>query len=101
MIIIKNFYIQCNLSIDLINIIDDLPNKYSITDKADGEKYCLYIFNGNLYFISNNLIVKKTKYNSKELDNTILEGEYIYIKEKQKYIFMIFDCLFLKVKILE
>lgn len=94
----KFLYSMQPISINLVNIIDDLPNKYSITDKADGEKYCLYIFNGNLYFISNNLIVKKTKYSAKNLDNTILEGEYIYIKEKQKYIFMIFDCLFFKGK---
>lgn len=94
----KFLYSMQPISIDLVNIIDDLPNKYSITDKADGEKYCLYIFNGNLYFISNNLVVKKTKYSAKNLDNTILEGEYIYIKEKQKYIFMIFDCLFFKGK---
>lgn len=84
------------VSINLQNILDDLPNKYSITDKADGEKYCLYIYNNNLYFISNNLNIKKTIYSTKNLNNTLLEGEYIFIKEKQKYIFMIFDCLFFK-----
>ena len=94
----KFLYSMQPISIDLLNIIDDLPNKYSITDKADGEKYHLYIFNNNLYLISNNLVVKKTKYSVKNLDNTILEGEYIYIKEKQKYIFMIYDCLFFKGK---
>lgn len=84
------------ISINLQNILDDLPNKYSITDKADGEKYCLYIYNNNLYLISNNLNIKKTIYKTKNLDNTILEGEYIYLRDKQKYIFMIFDCLFFK-----
>lgn len=86
------------VSAEVIHITDTIPNDYSVTDKADGERHFLMIFNKNAYLISNNLVVKKIKeYNKKEIENyedTILDGEYIFIKKYQKFMFLGFDILF-------
>jgi hypothetical protein len=75
------------------HIVDIIPNKYSATDKADGEKYQLFIHNGEAYLISNNLHVKKTGMKAK-LKETIVEGELVYLEEEKVYTYMMFDCLY-------
>jgi len=95
---IKNLPAVQSVSAEIIHVIDTIPNDYSVTDKADGERHFLMIFNKNVYLISNNLVVKKIKeYNKKEIENyedTILDGEYIFIKKHQKFMFLGFDILF-------
>lgn len=89
-------------SAQIIHIIDTIPNEYSITDKPDGERHFLMVYKKNVYLISNNLVVKKIKeYNIKEIENyeeTILDGEYLFVKKHQKFMFLGFDILFHKGK---
>lgn len=84
-------------SLEIQHVVDKLPNKYAVTDKADGERYFLLIHNMNIYLISINLIVKNTGIvlleEAKEYNNTVLDGEYIFIPKENRHIFMVFDCL--------
>jgi regulator of sigma D len=84
------------ISLDLEQTVDNLPNNYAVTDKSDGERYMLIVKDKRCYLISNNLNVKDTgiDVNSK-FNNSILDGEYIFIQEYNKYLYMIFDCLVL------
>ena len=92
----KNLYSMQPVTAEVQHIIDKIPNKYSVTDKADGEKYVLFIKNNKLYLISNNLHIKSVDIKFEGYDDTILEGELLFLPDKQTYIFMSFDILFLK-----
>lgn len=88
------------VSLELRHLTNNLPNKYSVTDKADGDRHMLIIVNNRVYLITTNLFVRYTGFElttkNKEYENTILDGEYIFILSENKYVFMIFDCLFHK-----
>ena len=84
---------------------DPLSNKiyYKITEKADGERYIMYIDKtGIIYLINdnNNLILTGLKLDlnidkHKGFVNSILDGEYLYYKDvssnKKNYSFKYFD----------
>ena len=61
------------ISFELQYISDVVPNKYAVTDKADGERYFMVIYKKHCYLISTNLNVKDTgiELKSGEYDNTI------------------------------
>ena len=87
-------------TLEIQHIIHKLVGKYAVTDKADGVRTNLVIFNNHVYLIDYNLHVKDTgiilsdklsKYNG-----SILDGELIFIKQQNRYVFMTFNCLFSK-----
>ena len=95
----NNLYSMHPTSVEVQHIIDFLPNKYAVTDKSDGEKYVMFIDDNKVYFISNNLNVKiNNDIKVNNLNKSIFEGEYIFLESEQKYIFMIYECLFFKGK---
>ena len=93
----KDLPAMSSASVEVHNVLDDIPGNYTASDKADGERYFLMIYESNIYLISNNLEVKKIK----ELKNdnynlTVLDGEYLYIHQYKKNIYLAFDILFYK-----
>ena len=95
----KKSYTMNSQSLEVIHLVDYLPNKYCITDKADGDRYLGIFLDYKLYYITTNLGIKYSgitidkklsKYN-----NSIVDGEYIFIKDQNKYMYLIFDILFL------
>lgn len=85
------------ISLEIRHVLNLLPNKYAVTDKADGARNFLIIANMRVYLISSNLEVK---YTGIELDkkqskynNSILDGEYIFLPDENRHMFMVFDCL--------
>lgn len=86
-----------SLEYEHLNII---INKYGVTDKADGERYNCYITNKKVYLIKINGDVLYTGITLKNnnYDNTILDGEYIYIPKYKRYVMLIFDCIIINNK---
>ena len=95
----KSLYVMPSTSLEVLHIVDYLPNKYSISDKADGEHHIGIIYENELYLINSNLLVKRTgmKLDKKlsKYNNTLIDGEYLYNSEHGKYMFLCFDILFL------
>ena len=92
----KVTYSMQPISLEVQHIVDKIPNRYSSTDKVDGENCVLFISDNSLYFITNNLDVRKQPIKTKDLNNTIIEGELVHLLSPNKYIFLGYDCLFYK-----
>jgi SAM-dependent methyltransferase len=84
------------ISFELQYISDMVPNRYAITDKADGDRFFMVIYNKHCYLISTNLNVKDTgiELKTSEYDSTIFDGEYIFIPKMNRHLYMVFDMLF-------
>ena len=82
----------------VINIL----NNYTVTDKADGLRKLLYIYETRIYLIDTNMNVQYTGSlcMNKELNNTILDGEHILHNKKNEFLnyYMAFDIYFLNKK---
>jgi hypothetical protein len=90
----NNLHARQPISLEVVHVIDYLPNKYAVTDKADGDRYFLIVYDERCFLISTNLIVKDTGINvHKKYNNTIIDGEYIFLPKYNRHIYMGFDCL--------
>ena len=81
---VKNLYMMNSVSLQIQNVTDNFPNKYTITDKADGERCGLFIYNNKIYMISTILDVKysgiELSKNLSDYNNTIIVERYIFRK---------------------
>ncbi len=68
-----------------------LPHKYVCTDKANGERHQLIIYNKYAYLLDKNLHVKKLDIQIKKDINIILDGELVQLEGKETY--LIFDII--------
>lgn len=82
------------ISIENQHIVKFLPNKYAVTDKADGERYQLFVGDSSVYLISTNLIVKKTAFVVEDPvhRHMILDGELI--RNDHGYMYLAFDVIY-------
>lgn len=98
--IYKNLYGRKPISLEIQHVVDILPNKYAVTDKADGNRVFLFIFENRIYFLSYNLDVTDSGIvlpkSLSSYNYTILDGELIYLSNHNKHLFLAFDCLYKK-----
>lgn len=82
------------ITLEQHHIVNFIPNKYAVTEKADGERHILFIHNGHVYLITTNLTVKKLKLKilNEHFYDTILDGELI--NNNSKAIFLVFDVIY-------
>ena len=91
-------------TLELINLVEssivNINENYCVTDKADGERYLLYVHTDKrAYLINNRLNIKYTGVTHPAI-NTIIDGEYI-TKDKNgrtMNLFAAFDMYYLKGK---
>jgi hypothetical protein len=88
------------ISLEIQYLVDKIPNRYAVTDKADGDRYFMIIYNKHCYFISTNLVVKDSGIDLKDdkCNGTLFDGEYIFIPKLNRHIYMIFDTIFVSSK---
>lgn len=89
-------------TLELINLIStsiiNITDNYCVTDKADGERYLLYVHTDKkVYLINNRLSIKYTGL-SHNTTKTIIDGEYITKNKngEEMNLFAAFDIYYLK-----
>jgi len=94
----KGLYLMQPISLEIQHVTDYLPNKYSVTDKADGDRYFMFIMKDKVFLVSTLLDFKyigiELKGDKKKYNNTIIDGEYIFLPQEKKYLYLAFDILF-------
>jgi hypothetical protein len=94
---ISNLVARQPVSLEIQHATEILPDKYAVSDKADGDRFNLIIFDNAVYLISTNLVVKDTGIildkNLSKYNGTVLDGEYIFLPKYKRHVFMTFDCL--------
>jgi hypothetical protein len=94
----RSLYGMTSQSLEVVHIVDNLPNRFSVTDKADGQRALGIIYNNKLYFIFSNLDVKYSGYeissSNKKYNDSIIDGEYIFMPKHNKFLFASFDLLY-------
>ncbi len=86
------------ISLEIKHVLKKLSIGYSITDKIDGDRMFLMIFNENIYLCSTFMkVIKMDRKIKREYNDTIIDGEYVKL-HNGKMIFCAFDILFYKGK---
>jgi hypothetical protein len=105
----KDFIGPSSLTLQLSNIINtdeqdkinsnvpNIRNKYTVTEKADGERKLLYIANNECYLIDTNMNFQFTGVITKSLNDTLIDGEHILHDSHGNFInlYAAFDIYFL------
>jgi len=76
----KNTFIGAQaVTLQLENLVNLVNEKYTVTDKTDGERMFLFVIDNYLYLISNKMVIKKIAYIKEkiEFNNSLLDGELI------------------------
>lgn len=77
----------------------NVPNKYIVSDKIDGERGLLFTTNGKAYLLLMDHKIIDTGYKvDKQYNNSVLDGEYVFNQKHKKFIFIVFDCLYVSGK---
>ncbi len=84
------------ISLEIQYVVDKLPDKYAVTDKADGDRYVLITYKNATFLISTLLHVKNTGiiFKDGKYNDSLLDGELIFIKSAGRHVFMCFDCIY-------
>lgn len=88
------------VSLEVQHVISKLSNNFAVTDKADGDRTQLIIYDAQVYLIYNDLSVRDTgivlkSSSASKYNGTIADGEFIYSEKYDRHIFMAFDCMFI------
>lgn len=85
------------VSLEIQHLTEILPNRYAVTDKADGDRFLMIIYNLGVYLINTNLVVRDTGIildkKFEHYNGSLFDGEYIYIQSERRHIYLIFDCM--------
>jgi hypothetical protein len=76
----------------------NIRRNYVVTDKADGLRKLLYVRGGRLYFVTSKMEVEYTGSTVEDLDDTLLDGEFVEADKDGKplRLFACFDVYFVR-----
>ena len=88
------------ITLEIQHVTEELANKYAVTDKADGERHFMIINENRVFLMTTNLDVKDTGIvlddKNSSYNGSVLDGELIFVPDKNRHLFLVFDCLFHK-----